>query len=86
MPEICRFYGISIAMFYDDHAPPHIHARYAEHRARFDISSGATMGEYFPARAERLVKEWIALHQEELMRAWRSRTEGLPLPTIAPLA
>jgi hypothetical protein len=41
MPTISQFYGISIRMFYDDHEPPHIHARYNEFRARFDIETGA---------------------------------------------
>lgn len=86
MPEICRFYGISVAMFYDDHAPPHVHARYAEHQARFNILTGECMGENFPPRAKKLMTEWIEMHRTELMQAWRLRMQGLPLPAIAPLA
>lgn len=31
MPEIARFYGIVIKLFFGDHPPPHFHAVYGEH-------------------------------------------------------
>ena len=39
MPEICRFYGIVIKMYFADHAPPHFHAEYAE---QGDLTSAQT--------------------------------------------
>jgi hypothetical protein len=28
MPELARFFGIIIAMYYNDHSPPYFHAKY----------------------------------------------------------
>lgn len=33
MPEISRFLGIIIKMFFDDHQPPHFHAEYGSEMA-----------------------------------------------------
>ena len=66
MPEICRFYGIVIKMYFADHAPPHFHAEYAEHEARFAIDSLAVISGRLPPRAMGLVIEWATLHQEDL--------------------
>lgn len=64
MPEISRFLGIVIGMFYSDHAPPHFHARYGEHEVTVRIDDGAVEGR-FPRRALALLLEWHALHREE---------------------
>ena len=61
MPEISRFLGIIIAMFYKDHAPPHFHAIYGEYEITVEIDSGVINGR-FPKRALRLVLEWLELH------------------------
>lgn len=70
MPEICRFYGIIIAMFYDEHNPPHFHARYGGHKVSIDIRSLSVLDGKFPPRALGLVVEWASLHQNELMEDW----------------
>ncbi len=70
MPEISRFYGIVIKMFFDDHEPPHFHVEYAEHQAVVNIETLALIGGTLPPRALGLVAEWAALHQEELREAW----------------
>lgn len=70
MPEICRFYGIIIAMFYDEHNPPHFHARYRDHKVSVDIRSLGVLEGHFPARALGMVIEWASLHQDELLRNW----------------
>jgi len=57
MPEISRFLGIVIAMYYNDHAPPHFHAKYGDFEIRVEIESGVIMSGKFPARAENLVLE-----------------------------
>lgn len=86
MPEISRFYGIVIKMYFADHAPPHFHAEYAEHEVRVAINSLAIITGSLPPRAMGLVVEWATLHQQELQALWdkASRLEALhridPLP------
>ena len=86
MPEICRFYGILIAMFYDDHNPPHFHARYAKDWVAIEINSLRVLDGRFPSRALGLVIEWASQHQEELLRDWEIAKNNKPLEKIAPLA
>ena len=86
MPELCRFYGVRIKMYFDDHNPPHFHAEYAEQEALIEIETLAMMAGDLPSRALGLVVEWASLHQEELREAWR-RAENLePTGKIEPLA
>jgi len=84
MPEISRFLGIVIAMFYRDHAPPHFHAVYGEFEITVGIETGVVQGE-FPKRALRHVLEWADLHADELLRDWELARERRPLKEIAPL-
>jgi hypothetical protein len=70
MPEISRFYGIIIAMFFDDHNPPHFHARYAEESVAIEIESLRIMEGHIPPRALGLVVEWATQHKEELLNNW----------------
>ncbi len=70
MPEISRFYGIIITMFYDDHNPPHFHVRYNEYRAVINIENGVVNGS-LPRRVLNLVYEWLDLHKDELMSNWK---------------
>lgn len=84
MPEISRFLGIVIAMFYRDHLPPHFHAVYGEYEVKVDIESGVVHGT-FPSRAMRHVLEWLDLHREELMDNWQRVERREPLLRIAPL-
>jgi hypothetical protein len=58
VPELCRFYGIVIKMYFGDHAPPHFHAEYSEFEAVIAIHSGAVLGGRLPPRAMGLVAEW----------------------------
>jgi hypothetical protein len=71
MPEICRFFGIIIQMYRDDHSPPHIHVRYNEHRGKFDIEMAASIGRKLPRRVHLLVVEWILLNQDSLKALWQ---------------
>jgi hypothetical protein len=84
MPEISRFLGIIIAMFYRDHSPPHFHAIYGEYDITVEIESGIINGR-FPKRALRLVFEWLELHKDELLENWRLAEERRPLNNIQPL-
>jgi hypothetical protein len=85
MPRISFFYGIIIAMYYDDHLPPHFHARYGEFEAQVLISSGEVLSGELPRRALRLVKDWVGLHRDELEEDWIRSQSGEPLATIDPL-
>ena len=84
VPEISRFYGIVIAMFFNEHGPPHFHAEYGGHRASVMIASREMHGE-LPGAARRLVLEWAALHERELLENWSRAREGRQLLPIAPL-
>lgn len=66
MPEICRFLGLVIGMFYRDHAPPHFHVVYGEYEVTIEIKTGVVEGK-FPKRALGLVLEWQGLHKNELL-------------------
>ncbi len=85
MPAICRFLGIVIAMFYNDHNPPHFHARYGWQRALVAIDTLTMLEGRLSPRVLGLVTEWAALHQEELREDWRLARQQAPLRTIAPL-
>ena len=84
MPEISRFLGIVIGMFYSEHGPPPLHAVYGEFKMTVELASFAIRGQ-FPARAQRLVIEWMELHQQELLDNWARARERQPLLRIAPL-
>ncbi len=86
MPEISRFYGIIIAMFFDEHNPPHFHARYGEDKVVIEIGSLRVLEGQFPPRALGLVVEWASMHQDQLLRDWELARENQPLERIAPLA
>jgi hypothetical protein len=85
MPEISRFYGIVVQLYYGDHPPPHFHVRYAGQNAKFDIESLSVIDGQLPARALGLVVEWATLHRQELREAF-ARAANLEAPgKIAPL-
>lgn len=70
MPEISRFLGIVVTMYFNDHEPPHFHVRYNEYQALVAISSLNVIDGQLPARVRGLVTEWAELHQEELLDIW----------------
>jgi phosphomannomutase len=85
MPEISRFYGIVIAMFFSEHNPPHFHARYGNYKAAIRIDE-LTMSEgKLPPRVLGLVVEWAAKHQEELIQDWERARNEQTLNKIEPL-
>jgi len=85
MPSICRFFGVVIYMYYNDHLPPHFHAEYAEREAAYEIETLDTIRGGLPRRAHAMVVEWALSHRTELMANWESAREGLPLQGIEPL-
>jgi hypothetical protein len=84
MPEISRFLGIVISMYYDEHNPPHFHAEYGEYEITVFIESGIMKGK-FPKRALRAVLDWHDLHKDELLEDWNLATQRKSLKKIKPL-
>ena len=70
MPEISRFLGIVIYIYFNEHNPPHFHAEYNEHSASIEISTLGLMEGKLPSRVFSLVVEWAQEHQEELFENW----------------
>ena len=85
MPEISRFLGIIIAMYYNDHAPPHLHAKYGDFEAVIAIDDGAIVEGRLPPRALGLVQEWCERHKTELTEDWNLARERKALKRIEPL-
>ena len=85
MPELSRFYGIVIYMYYFDHNPPHFHARYGEREGVISIQTLSVIVGNLPHRALGMVIEWASLHGEELETQWKKATRGEPLDKIDPL-
>jgi hypothetical protein len=92
MPTISRFMGITISMYFDDHAPPHddhapphFHARAAEHNAKIQIDTLEVIASDLRRRELRLVLAWAEMHAEELDSNWRRAREGATLQEIEPL-
>jgi hypothetical protein len=86
MPEICRFYGIVIKMYFADHVPPHFHAEYAEHEARIAIESLTVLSGTLPPRAMGLVAEWSVLHRQELLELWERAKRHEAFGRLDPLS
>jgi Domain of unknown function (DUF4160) len=85
MPEISRFFGMVIAMYYNDHSPPHFHVRYGRHKAVIGIEPIEILAGKLSPKARALVIEWANLHQAELMTDWELARQQAPLHRIDPL-
>ena len=85
MPELSRFYGIIIRMYYADHPPPHFHAVYQGEQVKVNINALAVMEGKMAGRATALVLEWAALHQADLQRAWELASTNREPFKIPPL-
>jgi hypothetical protein len=86
MPTISAFYGILIQIFWNDHAPPHFHALYAEHEALIDIRTLEVIEGGLPRRALALVLEWASAHRAELLENWELCERNQMPRKIAPLS
>jgi len=85
MPTISMFYGIMIMMFFDEHNPPHFHAKYNEFKASIRIKDLAVLNGSLPPKALGLVIEWASLHQDELLQNWENAKLGKGLSQIKEL-
>jgi hypothetical protein len=72
MPEISRFLGIIITMYFDEHNPPHFHVRYNEYRASVSIAELNIIAGALPAKVRGLVQEWAEIHRDELQHIWNT--------------
>jgi hypothetical protein len=82
MPIISSFFGIYVRMYFDDHAPPHVHVEYQGQEALVAIEDGGIVKGALPRRAHALVRQWCIDHRDELMQNW-SRAQALqPLNRI----
>ncbi len=70
MPEISRFFGIIIHMYFNEHNPPHFHVKYNDYRAKIDIETCGIIDGHLPPKVLALVVEWASIHQEELLKNW----------------
>ena len=75
MPVLSRFYGIIIRMYFQlaEHNPPHIHAIYGEEVAAVDIQTGEVLEGHLPPKALAMVREWITIHKDDLLRIWETQ-------------
>ena len=85
MPEISRFFGIIVRMYYSEHNPPHLHTEYQGSRASFDFSGNIIEGGLNSKTAVRLVREWIDLHTGELSENWQLAQKHKAPNKIVPL-
>lgn len=85
MPEISRFLGIIIRMFWNEHNPPHFHAEYGVHKAEIDIKNLALLKGFLPPRILGMVIEWAEIHQNELLENWNAMRTTKNYTKIPPL-
>ncbi len=85
MPEVSRFFGIVIRMYFNDHNPAHFHSEYGEDEALIEIETLSVLRGDLPRRALALVLEWASVHRQELRTDWERARAGTPLESIAPL-
>jgi len=85
MSEICRFFGIIIAMYWREHGIPHFHVKYGEFRGVFRIDNLDLMEGFLPKRVISLVLEWAFQHRQELNNNWDLAMDFEELKRIEPL-
>ena len=85
MPEICRFYGIIIAIYFADHNPPHFHARSGDEEIRMEIPNLSVRGGSFPPNQLKYVKKWAKINLKALKRNWELAKANKRLKPIKPL-
>ena len=84
MPVVSKFLGIAIMMYFNEHNPPHFHAKYGEYKIIVYIETGVIEGK-FPKRALKMVLEWYELHKDELLENWElcaNRQQPKPIPPL----
>lgn len=85
MPEISRFLGLVIRMYYQDHNPPHFHVTYNNYEASIEIEDFSIMTGDLPPRIYGIIVEWASLHKKELLANWKKSQKLQQLRKIKPL-
>jgi hypothetical protein len=85
MPIVSTFYGIFIYFYFEDHNPPHFHAKYGDFEALIDINTLGIIRGNLPVKAHGLIIEWAAAHKEELMKNWELAKANRQPEKIEPL-
>ncbi len=85
MPDVSRFFGIVIYMYFNDHLPPHFHAEYGGDEALYEIATLRVYRGKVPRRVHNMVIEWADAHRTELMENWIRAQQGQPIVDIEPL-
>ena len=75
MPEVSRFFGVVIRMFYDDHNPPHFHCYYQNYEAVYDIGTSRSVRGLLPPKIDRVVFDWAKKYRKELLKNWNLMKE-----------
>jgi hypothetical protein len=83
MPTIAYFYGVMIQMYYDEHEPPHFHARYGGAKAVVRLSDGEIIAGELPPTAARMVRQWALARRNELQDNWHRARAHQPLEKVA---
>ena len=83
MPELSRFLGMVIQMYYDDHSEPHIHIRFADNRCKIDLDGNLIAGN-IPLPKLHIVKRWTVMHHDELLNNWKKIRDGKQPERIEP--
>ena len=85
MPEISRFFGIIIRMYFNDHQPPHFHAEYGSHEGVFNIVDLSIIHGTLPRRIKVMVLEWAFENRHQLMQNWELMRDSKLPESIPPL-
>ena len=85
MPEVCRFFGIVIRMYFSDHSPPHMHVVHQGNKAVVDFDGNVIRGTIGSRTGLYLLRQWIELHRVELEEDWQLARSGQAIKKIAPL-
>jgi len=85
MPRISAFFGITIYMYFRDHAPPHFHAFYGDDEAQIEIETGRIIEGRLHPRAYGLVMEWVLQRRPDLRRAWEQASRPTSIDPVPPL-
>ena len=85
MPEISRFYGIRITIYFDDHLPEHFHAEYGEYEAVFSIKTGEIINGKLPRIAKKLVTKWYKIQKKNIFKVWKQIQNDEIFEKIPPL-
>ena len=85
MPEISRFFGIVIYMYFNENKPPHFHSVYNEHKTSIALQTLGLIESRLPPKVMSLVVEWAQEHQAELFENWNSMKETGKYRKIKPL-